>query len=97
MLSCKLKMKVQIILSVRFHTRQRKACKVEKKILQRSYVMPSVSQTATATLGDVFPALENLKTFCVVRVASVVALREVTFHLSVHNSHVLSCAKSYKS
>lgn len=29
-----------------------------------------------------FPALDNLKSFYVVRVASVVALREVAFHLS---------------
>lgn len=29
-----------------------------------------------------FCALDNLKTFCVVRVASLVALREVAFHLS---------------
>lgn len=29
-----------------------------------------------------FPALENFKSFYVVRVASIVALREVAFHLS---------------
>lgn len=29
-----------------------------------------------------FPALDNLKIFCVVRVASIVAFREVAFHLS---------------
>lgn len=29
-----------------------------------------------------FPALDNLKTFYVVRIASIVALREIAFHLS---------------